>query len=96
MALVQLVAVSALGSVACGAILLRLLQLMDRNLSARSVPLLHYARRLLLRGHGGSQGQLSDSSAASTPESRAALLRKAATSASVVATAIYVVKRLRQ
>lgn len=94
--LVQLVVVSALGSVACGAILLRLFQLMDRNLSARSVPLLHHVRRFLLRNQSGSQAQLSDSSASSSTENKAALLRKAATSASAVAAVIYVMKRLRR
>ncbi|RLN87252.1 hypothetical protein BBJ28_00018987 [Nothophytophthora sp. Chile5] len=90
----QFIAASALSSVACCAIFLRLVQLLDLNLTAgRAVPLLRYARQYLLRNGNTGTPQLS---AQAANDGGSVSLRAAASSVSVLAAALYVYRKTRR
>ncbi|KAE8974033.1 hypothetical protein PR001_g25649 [Phytophthora rubi] len=90
---VQFVAASALSSVACCAIFLRFVQLLDLKwTSGRTVPLLRYARQCLLRNGNSGTAQISDQAA----NGGSSKLRTAASSVSVVVAALYVLRKLRR
>ncbi|KAJ8523163.1 hypothetical protein ON010_g17603 [Phytophthora cinnamomi] len=90
---VQFVAASALSSVACCAIFLRFVQLLDLKwTSGGTVPLLRYARQYLLRNGNPGTAQLSDQAA----NGGSSKLRTAASSVSVVLAALYVLRKLRR
>jgi hypothetical protein len=90
---VQFVAASALSSVACCAIFLRFVQLLDLKWSStHAVPLLRYAQQYLLRSGSTGTPQLSDQAA----DGGSVTLRKAASSVSVVVAALYVLRKLRR
>lgn len=90
---VQFVAASALSSVACCAIFLRFVQLLDLKwTSGRTVPLLRYARQYLLRNGNSGTAQISDQAVNGGPSK----LRTAASSVSVVVAALYVLRKLRR
>ncbi|ETL86018.1 hypothetical protein L917_14518, partial [Phytophthora nicotianae] len=89
---VQFVATSALSSVACCAIFLRFVQLLDLKwTSGRTMPLLRYARQYLLRNGNVGTPQISDQ-----PANGSVTLRTAASSVSVVMAALYVLRKLRR
>ncbi|EEY64333.1 uncharacterized protein PITG_02906 [Phytophthora infestans T30-4] len=89
----QLVAASALSSVACCAIFLRFVQLLDLKwTSGRTMPLLRYARQYLLRNGNGGTPQISDQPA----NGASVALRTAASSVSIVMAALYVLRKLRR
>ncbi|KAG3004236.1 hypothetical protein JG687_00018149 [Phytophthora cactorum] len=89
----QFVAASALSSVACCAIFLRFVQLLDLKwTSGRTVPLLRYARQYLLRTGSVGTPQISDQPAYGS----SVTLRTAASSVSVVMAALYVLRKLRR
>ncbi|KAG1711337.1 hypothetical protein DVH05_008590 [Phytophthora capsici] len=89
----QFVATSALSSVACCAILLRFVQLLDLNWSSgRSAPMLRYVKQYLLRNGSAGTPQISDQPA----NGGSVALRTAASSVSVVMAALYVLRKMRR
>eukprot|EP00644_Phytophthora_capsici_P013413 jgi/Phyca11/507670/fgenesh2_kg.PHYCAscaffold_29_\ len=89
----QFVATSALSSVACCAILLRFVQLLDLNWSSgRSAPMLRYVKQYLLRNGSAGTPQISDQPA----NGGSVTLRTAASSVSVVMAALYVLRKMRR
>ncbi|KAG7402042.1 hypothetical protein PHYBOEH_007256 [Phytophthora boehmeriae] len=87
----QFVAASALSSVACCAIMLRFVQLLDLKWTVgHTVPLLRYAQQYLLRN--GRTPQLATTATNDSPVS----LRTAASSVSAVVAALYVLRKLRR
>uniref|UniRef100_M4C6R2 Uncharacterized protein n=1 Tax=Hyaloperonospora arabidopsidis (strain Emoy2) TaxID=559515 RepID=M4C6R2_HYAAE len=90
---VQFVSASALSSVACCAIFLRFVQLLDVRWNlVRAISLLHYARPYLLRLTSTGTPQIDSQPARSGPVT----VRTAATSVSVVVAALYVLRKLRR
>ena len=90
---VQFVAASALSSVACCTLFLRLVQLLDLRWNrVRTMSLLHYARPYLL--HSAKRGTPQIGSQPSYEGSMT--IRKAASSVSVVVAALYVLRKLRR
>ncbi|CAH0475485.1 unnamed protein product [Peronospora belbahrii] len=93
LALVQLVAASALSSVACCAIFLRLVQYLDTTwTSGRAMPLLRYARYYLLRHGNAGIFQVSDQPAHGV----SMMLRSTASSVSIVLAMVYLLRKLRR
>ncbi|KAG7380263.1 hypothetical protein PHYPSEUDO_007573 [Phytophthora pseudosyringae] len=89
----QFMATSALSSVACCAIFLRFVQLLDLTwTSGRTFPLLRYAKQYLLRNGSNRSSQISDQPASGGPVT----LRTAASSVSVVMAALYVLRKMRR
>ncbi|GMF46588.1 unnamed protein product [Phytophthora fragariaefolia] len=90
---VQFVGASALSSVACCAIFLRFVQLLDLKwTSGHTVPLLRCARQYLLRNGNSGTAQISIEAA----NGRSSKLRTAASSVSVVVAALYVLRKFRR
>ncbi|KAL4154688.1 hypothetical protein PRNP1_006804 [Phytophthora ramorum] len=90
---VQFAAASALSSVACCAIFLRFVQLLDLKWSSgRTVPLLRYARQYLLRNGNSGTPQISDQAT----NGGSASMRTAVSSVSVLVAALYVLRKLRR
>ncbi|EGZ29536.1 hypothetical protein PHYSODRAFT_476527, partial [Phytophthora sojae] len=90
---VQFVAASVLSSVACCAIFLRFVQLLDPKwTSGRAVPLLRYARQYLLRNGNSGTAQISDQAT----NGGSSKLHTAASSVSVVVAALHVLRKLRR
>ncbi|CAI5730228.1 unnamed protein product [Peronospora destructor] len=88
---VHFIAASALSSVACCAIFLRFVQLLDLTwTSRRAVPLLCYARQYLLRNAGSPQ--ISDQPVHGV----SVTLRSTASSVSLLVAALYILRKLRR